>query len=433
MNKKLISKCNTLMTYSNNNKVFKDELVYSINNNADLANKPHYVDEAIEYITSKGYKVVEKKDPIVKFNSNKKDKQPPIVKAKRVSSEIINKSTEKSTENNNIIEEDNEVMDDDIIDEELLEDSEINDMSYENDQSVPALAQYISDLQNIDTTLLTSDQEKKLCKKAQKGDIKARNIMIEHNLKLVIATAKYYSSLFNDNFTFEDAIQYGNIGLMTAISKYDTNSDYRFSTYAIHWIRQAIRRGMSNNGRTIRLPVHLIEIVSHINKELDFLKKRDYTDEVLPSYYQEIADRINDSGWRPNNRLSGFTAEDIKHYLKILQTRTPASLDIIIGEDDCDYLINFITDDKAENEAFESIASKELHRQLEEILHRYLDERSIEILKLRNGYYGKCYTLSEIGQKYGVCRERIRQLESLAYKKICKMSKASHLRDYLYS
>lgn len=257
--------------------------------------------------------------------------------------------------------------------------------------------------------LLTADEEVSLAKRIQDGDPEAKQALAEANLRLVVSIAKRY---VGRGMQFLDLIQEGNIGLMKAVEKFDYTKGFKFSTYATWWIRQAITRAIDDQARTIRIPVHMIET---INKLIRIQRQllQDLGREATP---EELGAEMD------------LTVEKVHEILKISQE--PVSLDTPIGEEDDSQLGDFIEDQGAASP--EEQASYELLKtQIEEALDT-LTDREENVLRLRFGLEdGRIRTLEEVGKVFGVTRERIRQIESKALRKLRHPSRSKQLKDYL--
>lgn len=266
---------------------------------------------------------------------------------------------------------------------------------------------YLKEIGNV--PLLTTEQEVELAKRVEAGDEEAKKQLTEANLRLVVSIAKKY---VGRGMPFLDLIQEGNMGLMKAVDKFDYTKGYKFSTYATWWIRQAITRGIADTGRTIRVPVHMVET---INKTLRMTRTllqelgREPTTE-------EVAERLNVSVSR------------VREVLKI--SRDPVSLDTPIGEEDDSHLGDFIEDDSALSPA-DSAAFSMLRAELATALES-LTDRERQVVKLRFGLEdGRARTLEEVGKEFNVTRERIRQIEAKALRKLRHPSRSKRLKDFL--
>ena len=266
---------------------------------------------------------------------------------------------------------------------------------------------YLKEIGNV--PLLTAEQEVELAKRVEAGDEEAKKQLTEANLRLVVSIAKKY---VGRGMPFLDLIQEGNMGLMKAVDKFDYTKGYKFSTYATWWIRQAITRGIADTGRTIRVPVHMVET---INKTLRMTRTllQELGREPTP---EEVAERLNVSVSR------------VREVLKI--SRDPVSLDTPIGEEDDSHLGDFIEDDSALSPA-DSAAFSMLRAELATALES-LTDRERQVVKLRFGLEdGRARTLEEVGKEFNVTRERIRQIEAKALRKLRHPSRSKRLKDFL--
>ena len=257
--------------------------------------------------------------------------------------------------------------------------------------------------------LLSPAEETDLAKRMSDGDEEAKKKLAEANLRLVVSIAKRY---VGKGIYFLDLIQEGNLGLMKAVEKFDYTMGYKFSTYATWWIRQAISRAIADQSRTIRIPVHMVETIHKVSRsQLQLLQKlgREATS-------AEIAADI------------GMSEEKVREIIKISQD--PVSLETPIGEADESHLGDFIPDDNTPTPA-EAASYQLLREQLNEVLHT-LTPREEMVLKMRFGLEdGRTRTLEEVGKEFNITRERIRQIEAKALRKLRHPSRSKRLKDYL--
>ena len=267
--------------------------------------------------------------------------------------------------------------------------------------------QYLKEIGRI--PLLSTDRERELAEKMMSGDEYAKTVLVESNLRLVVSIAKKY---LGRGMYFLDLIQEGNLGLMKAVDKFDHTKGYKFSTYATWWIRQAITRAIADQARTIRIPVHMVETIHKVTK---------YSRQMLQELGREpTAEEIGEK--------IGLSADRVREILKISQD--PVSLETPIGEEEDSHLGDFIPDDDTPAPA-EAAAATMLRETIDRELHT-LTPREEHVIKLRFGLYdGRSRTLEEVGKEFEITRERIRQIEAKALRKLRHPSRARHLRGFL--
>ena len=281
------------------------------------------------------------------------------------------------------------------------------DIVISDEDEVDPVRMYLKEIGKV--PLLTADEEVELAKRMADGDEWAKKRLAEANLRLVVSIAKRY---VGRGMLFLDLIQEGNLGLIKAVEKFDYHKGFKFSTYATWWIRQAITRAIADQARTIRIPVHMVETINkliRVSRQLLQELGREPTPE-------EIAEELD------------MPVERVREILKISQE--PVSLETPIGEEEDSHLGDFIQDDNVPVPA-EAAAQTLLKEQLDEVLDT-LTEREQKVLRLRFGMNdGRARTLEEVGKEFDVTRERIRQIEAKALRKLRHPSRSRKLRDYL--
>ena len=307
-----------------------------------------------------------------------------------------------------------ELLNIDVDDLEHDDDMVIEDGNVDLEASLPKgitvddpVRMYLKEIGKV--PLLSADEEIELAKKMEKGDEEAKKKLCEANLRLVVSIAKRY---VGRGMLFLDLIQEGNLGLIKAVDKFDWRKGYKFSTYATWWIRQAITRSIADQARTIRIPVHMVETINKLIRVSRQLLQ-EYGREPSPD---EIAAEMD------------ISEEKVREILKIAQE--PVSLETPIGEEEDSHLGDFIPDEEVPAPA-EAAAFSMLKEQLVEVLDT-LTEREQKVLKLRFGLEdGRARTLEEVGKQFDVTRERIRQIEAKALRKLRHPSRSKKLKDYL--
>ena len=303
---------------------------------------------------------------------------------------------------------DDDVDIDNMIAEEEEVDMENIDLSVPEGVSIEdPVRMYLKEIGKV--PLLSAEREIELAKRMEEGDEDAKKELAEANLRLVVSIAKRY---VGRGMLFLDLIQEGNLGLFKAVEKFDYHKGYKFSTYATWWIRQAITRAIADQARTIRIPVHMVETINKLIRVSRQLLQ-ELGREPLP---EEIAKELD------------MPVERVREILKISQE--PVSLETPIGEEEDSHLGDFIQDDNVPVPA-EAAAQTLLKEQLDEVLDT-LTEREQKVLRLRFGMNdGRARTLEEVGKEFDVTRERIRQIEAKALRKLRHPSRSRKLRDYL--
>ena len=307
------------------------------------------------------------------------------------------------------------ITEEDDVDEEVILAEEEEEVDVEKiDMSVPdgisiedPVRMYLKEIGKV--PLLSAEEEIDLAQKMEQGDMEAKKRLAEANLRLVVSIAKRY---VGRGMLFLDLIQEGNLGLIKAVEKFDYNKGFKFSTYATWWIRQAITRAIADQARTIRIPVHMVETINkliRVSRQLLQELGREPTPE-------EIAEEMS------------LPVERVREILKISQE--PVSLETPIGEEEDSHLGDFIQDDNVPVPA-DAAAFTLLKEQLVEVLGT-LTEREQKVLRLRFGLDdGRARTLEEVGKEFSVTRERIRQIEAKALRKLRHPSRSRKLKDYL--
>ena len=307
------------------------------------------------------------------------------------------------------------ITDDDADDDILLEVDDDDEIEVEKiDLSVPdgvsiedPVRMYLKEIGKV--PLLSAEEEIELAKRMELGDQEAKKRLAEANLRLVVSIAKRY---VGRGMQFLDLIQEGNMGLMKAVDKFDYSKGFKFSTYATWWIRQAITRAIADQARTIRIPVHMVETINKLVREQRNLLQ-ELGQDPTP---EQIAERMD------------MTPDKVREILKIAQE--PVSLETPIGEEDDSHLGDFIEDEVIENPV-DYTTRVVLREQLDEVLDT-LTDREENVLRLRFGLDdGKMRTLEDVGKVFNVTRERIRQIEAKALRKLRHPSRSKQLKDFI--
>ena len=297
---------------------------------------------------------------------------------------------------------------DDASAEEITQDMSVENLTLSKDVKInDPVRMYLKEIGRIN--LLTSDEEFEYAQRAVEGDEEAKKILAESNLRLVVSIAKRY---VGRGMLFLDLIQEGNIGLMKAVEKFDPTKGYKFSTYATWWIRQSISRAIADQARTIRIPVHMVETIAKVKKAQNQLLHKNGHEPTI----EEVAQELN------------MTPERVREVIRIAQD--PVSLEAPVGEEEDSYLGDFIPDEDAPapiDSAMQSVFKDELNKALDT-----LPERERDVLKFRYGVGSdRAHTLEEVGKQFNVTRERIRQIEAKALRKLRQQSRSKNLRMFL--
>ena len=293
------------------------------------------------------------------------------------------------------------------LEEQLPEETAALEESAEEATTTDPVRMYLKEIGKI--PLLSAEEELELAKKISEGDEGAKKRMVEANLRLVVSVAKHY---LGRGMQLLDLIQEGNMGLLKAVEKFDYTKGYKFSTYATWWIRQSITRAVADQARTIRIPVHMVETINRVSR-------------TSRSLVQEL-------GREPTlseiSRYLGIPEDKIAEVMKIAQD--PVSLETPVGEEDDSHLGDFIPDGDVAEPA-ESASYNMLRQQLAEVMQT-LSPREAKVLRLRFGLEdGRAHTLEEVGKEFDVTRERVRQIEAKALRKLRHPSRSKKLKDFL--
>ena len=293
------------------------------------------------------------------------------------------------------------------IEEQLPENLEVPETFEEETATTDPVRMYLKEIGKI--PLLSAEEELELAKKISEGDENAKKRMVEANLRLVVSVAKHY---LGRGMQLLDLIQEGNMGLLKAVEKFDYTKGYKFSTYATWWIRQSITRAVADQARTIRIPVHMVETINRVSRTSRSLVQELGREPTLSEISQAL----------------GISEEKIAEVMKIAQD--PVSLETPVGEEDDSHLGDFIPDGEA-TEPAESASYNMLRQQLAEVMQT-LSPRECKVLRLRFGLEdGRAHTLEEVGKEFDVTRERVRQIEAKALRKLRHPSRSKILKDFL--
>jgi RNA polymerase sigma factor, sigma-70 family len=292
------------------------------------------------------------------------------------------------------------------LDEQIPEDLNPEDITEETATTDP-VRMYLKEIGKI--PLLSAEEELALAKRIVEGDEEAKKRMVEANLRLVVSVAKHY---LGRGMQLLDLVQEGNMGLLKAVEKFDYTKGYKFSTYATWWIRQSITRAVADQARTIRIPVHMVETINRVSRTSRALVQELGREPTL----REISEQL------------GISEEKIAEVMKIAQD--PVSLETPVGEEDDSHLGDFIPDSEVTAPA-ETASYNMLRQQLAEVM-KTLSPRECKVLRLRFGLEdGRAHTLEEVGREFDVTRERVRQIEAKALRKLRHPSRSKLLKDFL--
>lgn len=477
MNKQLLAKSNKLLLLAqeSDNTLTKKAIIDELSSNKSLRTE-YQINGAIQYLTDHNVKIIDNTKDVSKKRAAKRKNTKAKVKSSSTTKKNKSIKETKETKETNIVDETinklillgkenhNEVEDTVIIDmfKNNIEVLDTDQMSYildklkENNISVVSLNdkitdeiddsydvdessdivnikrddyvsddifhEYMNDLKRYATPLLSAEEERDLCYRAQNGDKEALNHMVTSNVKLVISIAKHFT---NCGLEMCDLVQEGNIGLLTAIKRFNPDLGFRFSTYATHWIRQAVMRGIANHAKTIRMPVHALEQARQNKKAFALL----YNMYGRQPTCEEVAAYVNENKMFASNSIKQVTPESVRLYAQFYAPSSCISLSTPVGEDEhgvesC--IGDFIEDTKSNTE--EQFMNAELASSMEEVLNSVLSEKEANILRMRFGINcDHAMTLEEIAKRpeYNVTRERIRQIE---YKAIRKLRRSRNAR-----
>lgn len=415
MNQALQRKCNKLISNAKNKTLLYGEIINELAKNKDLMRYSTTIPNAMEYLRSNGITVV-----MPTIEEPKTEELETTELPEELNDDLMDAIEEEAIES--FVESSNEEPTDD----ELRDIESAPERYYDSD----GVKQYLRDISNLHEELLSAEEERDLGKRIKLyNDPKAKQLLAEYNLKLVVSIAKRYVFASNGSLSFEDIIQNGNIGLLKAVERYDPDRGFKFSTYATWWIRQSITRSLADEGRTVRIPVHAVEQLRYIHRAIREIQNK--TSNERQPEYQEIADLCNANGWvvKTTSNNKTISADKVKEYLSLFDMTNMVSLNSPVGEEEHgeQSCIGDFIPDSSQN-IVETAEQRDIAEKFNYVFKKYLTEREAGVLRLRFGFDGRePMTLEQVGQIYGVTRERIRQIENKAKNKIRRKKEISSL------
>ena len=430
MSERLQQKLNNWIKKLSGKTIIKEDLRNIVWTNKDFRTEGQ-LSMAIEYVTSKGYTVIDE----VANSENELINSSELIEAANefIDDEFVAEDEFKIEEDETSEDIDIDLFADMLQAEEEDAEAEVESDTVDNEKesstgSYSGFKAYIRDMDFIDTSVLTQEQELGLIEKAQRGDEDAFNEIIEHNLRLVIRIAQsYYRRIAQSGILdLQDLIQEGNMGLMKAVELFNKDLGYKFSTYATWWVRQRIIRCITNDSRTIRLPSHVVEMIMLIRK---IQNKYNAEHGEYPSD-EYVADYINENDLIRNKRQTDISVKEIKNIIDYWENQGLASLSMPVGDEEDSTLGDFIPSNAfAPNTELER---QDLLKKIDKYLPKILKPREVYVIKQRNGLNANMQpvTLMELGKELHICGEQVRQIEKRAYIKLSTSSVGKMLKDY---